>query len=109
VDAAGYTDGTADGFWIYWDGLTEQYGVCPPPGGWVASGRCIRHSDKYPLVAGSAAAYGTLVANALTYVANFTGVGTYAVFDSSLGVIFGVPATGYLFTALCDPPPRCAL
>jgi len=106
VDATGYTDGTADGFWIYWDGLTEQYGVCPPPGRWVASGRCIRHSDKCQLVAGSAAA---LVANALTYVANFTGVGTYAVFDSSLGVIFGISATGYMFMALCDPPPRCAL
>jgi hypothetical protein len=89
------------GFWVYWDGLTEQYGVYPPPGGWVASGRCIRHSDKYLLVAGSAAAYGTPVANALTYVANFSGVGTYAVFDSSLGVIFGVYLSGNLFTALC--------
>ncbi len=101
MDAAGYTDGTADGFWIYWDGLTEQYGVCPPPGGWVARGRCIRHSNKYLLVAGSAAAYGTPVANALTYVANFSGVGTYAVFDSSLNVIFGVSASGNSFTALC--------
>jgi pantoate kinase len=42
-----------------------------------------------------------LVANALTYVANFTGVGTYAVFDSSLGVIFGVSVSGNSFTALC--------
>jgi hypothetical protein len=45
-------------------------------------------------------AYRTLVANALTYVANFTGVGTYVVFDSSLGVIFGVSASGYSFV-LC--------
>ncbi len=34
-------------------------------------------------------------------MANFTGVGTYAVFDSSLGVIFGVSASGSSFTALC--------
>jgi hypothetical protein len=81
--------------------LTEQHGICPPPGGWVARGRCIRHSDKYLLVAGSAAAYGTPVANVLTYVANFTGVGTYAVFDSSLNVIFGVYLSGGRFTALC--------
>jgi hypothetical protein len=38
---------------------------------------------------------------ALTYVANFTGVGTYAVFDSSLNVIFGVYLSGSSFTALC--------
>ncbi len=52
-------------------------------------------------MAGSAAAYGTLVANALTYVANFTGVGTHAVFDSSLNIIFGVSVSGSSFTALC--------
>ena len=37
----------------------------------------------------------------MTYVANFSGVGTYTVFDSSLGVIFGVSVSGSLFTALC--------
>ncbi len=52
-------------------------------------------------MAGSAVAHGTPVANALTYVANFSGVGTYAVFDSSLNVIFGVSVSGSLFTALC--------
>jgi hypothetical protein len=34
-------------------------------------------------------------------VANFTGVGTYAVFDSSLNVIFGISVNGSSFTALC--------
>jgi hypothetical protein len=34
-------------------------------------------------------------------VANFTGVGTYAVFDSSLNMIFGVSVSGSSFTALC--------
>jgi hypothetical protein len=42
-----------------------------------------------------------LVANALTYVANFSGVGTYAVFYSSLNVVFGVAVSGTSFIALC--------
>jgi hypothetical protein len=61
-------------------------------------------SYNYLLVSGSAAAYMSLITaptRALTYVANFTGVGTYAVFDSSLGVIFGVSVSGSSFTALC--------
>jgi hypothetical protein len=60
-------------------------------------------SNNYLLVTGSAA-YMPLIAaptRALTYVANFSGVGTYAVFDSSLGVIFGVSVSGNSFTALC--------
>jgi hypothetical protein len=43
----------------------------------------------------------TAPTRALTYVANFSGVGAYAVFDSSLGVIFGVYLSGSSFTALC--------
>jgi hypothetical protein len=43
----------------------------------------------------------TAPTRASTYVANFTGVGMYAVFGSSLGIIFGVSASGSSFTALC--------
>jgi hypothetical protein len=104
VDATRYRDGTADDFWVYWDDLTIQYSACPPPAGWSVSGRYVWQSYTYLLVSGSATAYMPLITaptHALTYVANFTGVGTYAVFDSSLGVTFGVSASGSSFTALC--------
>jgi hypothetical protein len=104
VDASGYASGTADDFWVYWDDLTIQYSACLPPAGWSAAGSYVWQSNNYLLVSGSAAAYMLLITaptRALTYVANFSGVGTYAVFDSSLGVIFGVSASGSSFTALC--------
>ena len=101
VDASGYASGTADDFWVYWDDLTIRYSACPPPAGWSTAGSYVWQSYNYLLVSGSAAAYRAFVSNALTYVANFSGVGTYAVFDSSLGVIFGVSVSGGLFTALC--------
>jgi hypothetical protein len=101
VDATGYRDGTADDFWVFWDDLTIQYSACLLPAGWSAAGSYVWQSNNYLLVTGLATAYRALVAGALTYVANFTGVGTYAVFDSSLGVIFGVSVSGSLFTALC--------
>ena len=75
-----------------------------PPAGWSVGGRYVWRSYTYLLVSGSAAAYMPLIAaptRALTYVANFSGVGTYAVFDSSLNVIFGVYLSGNSFTALC--------
>jgi hypothetical protein len=104
VDASGYSSGTDDDFWVFWDDLTIEYSACPPPAGWSAAGSYVWQSYNYLLVSGSAAAYMPLITaptRALTYVANFTGVGTYAVFDSSLGVIFGVSASGSSFTALC--------
>ena len=101
VDASSYGSGTVGDIWVYWDDLTVQYSACPPPAGWSAAGSYVWQSYNYLLVTGSATAYRTLVPNALTYVTNFTGVGTYAVFDSSLGVIFGVSASGNSFTALC--------
>jgi hypothetical protein len=104
VDATGYRDGTGDDFWVYWDDLTIQYSACPPPTGWSVDGRYVWQSYNYLLVTGSATAYMPLITaptRALTYVANFSGVGTYAVFDSLLGVIFGVSASGSSFTALC--------
>ncbi len=104
VDATGYRDGTGDDFWVFWDDLTIQYSACPPPAGWSVAGSYVWQSYTYLLVSGSATAYMPLITaptRALTYVANFSGVGTYAVFDSSLGVIFGVSASGSSFTALC--------
>jgi len=101
VDAYNYASGTADDFWVFWDDLTIEYSACPPPTGWSAAGSYVWQSYNYLLVTGSATAYRALVAGALTYVANFSGVGTYAVFDSSLNVIFGVSASGSSFTALC--------
>jgi hypothetical protein len=104
VDASYYASGTANDFWVYWDDLTIQYSACPPPAGWSVAGSYVWQSYTYLLVTGSATAYMPLITaptRALTYVANFSGVGTYAVFDSSLGVIFGVSASGSSFTALC--------
>jgi len=104
VDASGYASGTADDFWVFWDDLTIEYSACPPPAGWSEAGSYVWQSYAYLLVSGSATAYMPLITaptRALTYVVNFSGVGTYAVFDSSLGVIFGVSASGSLFTALC--------
>jgi len=104
VDASGYASGTADDFWVYWDDLTIRYSACPPPAGWSVAGSYVWQSYNYLLVSGSATAYMPLITaptRALTYVANFSGVGTYAVFDSSLNVIFGVSVSGSSFTALC--------
>jgi hypothetical protein len=104
VDATGYQDGAADDFWVFWDDLTIQYSACPPPAGWSTVGSYVWQSNNYLLVSGSATAYMPLIAaptRALTYVANFSGVGTYAVFDSLLGVIFSVSVSGNSFTALC--------
>jgi hypothetical protein len=104
VDATRYRDGTAGDFWVFWDDLTIQYSACPPPTSWSTAGSYVWQSNNYLLVSGLATAYLPLITaptRALTYVANFSGVGTYAVFDSSLGVIFGVSASGSSFTALC--------
>ena len=43
----------------------------------------------------------TTPTRALTCVANFTGVGMYVVFNSSLNVIFSVCLSGSRFKALC--------
>jgi hypothetical protein len=105
VDASSFVGGsTADDFWVFWDDLIIEYSGCPPPAGWSVAGSYVWQSYTYLLVSGSATAYMPLITaptRALTYVANFTGVGMYAVFDSSLGVIFGVSASGNSFTALC--------
>ncbi|MCC6036119.1 MAG: hypothetical protein LM559_03605 [Pyrobaculum sp.] len=105
VDASSFVGGsTADDFWVFWDDLIIEYSGCPPPAGWSVAGSYVWQSYTYLLVSGSATAYMPLITaptRALTYVANFSGVGMYAVFDSSLNVIFGVSASGSSFTALC--------
>ncbi len=110
VDATRYRDGTADDFWVYWDNLTLQYSACPPPAGWSTAGNYVWQSYTYLLVSGSAAAYMLLITaptRALTYVANLSGVGTYAVFDSSLGVI--LPAVARLRRSAAASLRRLAL
>jgi hypothetical protein len=104
VDASGFASGTADDFWVFWDDLSVEYSACPPPAGWSVAGNYVWRSYDYLLVTGSAAAYRPVIVaptRALTYVANFSGVGTYAVFDSSLGVVFGVSVSGSSLAALC--------
>jgi hypothetical protein len=105
VDASGYIAwSTADDFWVFWDDLSIQYSACSPPTGWSTAGSYVWQSYDYLLVTGSATAYMPLITvpiRALTYVANFSGVGTYAIFDSLLNVIFGVYLSGGRFTALC--------
>ncbi len=92
---------SALGVYTLWDDLVVQYSACPPPGGWNVVGSYVWQSYDYLLVSGFATAYKPLVAGALTYVANFTGVGTYAIFDSALNPIFGVEIDGSQLRALC--------
>ncbi|WP_258871758.1 hypothetical protein [Pyrobaculum aerophilum] len=103
VDASGYADGASDDFWVFWDDLTITYSACGLPSGWSASGKYAWQSNNYLLATGSVVVYRGLVPNALTYLSNFTGVGAFAVFDSSFNVIFGVFKTGSSFSALCGP------
>jgi hypothetical protein len=100
--AAGNFHDVDDDIWVYWDNLTIEYNTCPPPSGWNTDGKYAWQSYNYLLVPDPATAHMPLVPNALTYVASFSGVGTYAVFDSSLGVIFGVSVSNTSFTALCN-------
>ncbi|AET33167.1 hypothetical protein P186_1757 [Pyrobaculum ferrireducens] len=100
VDASGYQDGTVDDFWVFWDDLTVAYSACPPPSGWYSRGY-VWQSYGYLLATAGGVGYAALVPNALTYVANFTGVGTYAVFDSALNVVFGVYRGASGFSAVC--------
>ena len=101
VDAVSWSIDTRDDIWVYWDDLTIEYSECPLPSGWSISGKRAYQSFNYLLVPTSATAYMPLVANALTYVAELAGTGTYAVFDSSPNIIFGVSIDGTSFTALC--------
>lgn len=104
VDAAYNGPGTLDDFWVFWDNLSITYSACPPPSGWIAGGN-VWVSNNYLLVSGGYAVV-PLVSGALTYVANFTGVGTYAVFTSALTPSFGVywrgSTSGCIFGA--SPP-----
>jgi hypothetical protein len=105
TDYSSYGDGVAGDVFGVWSSLTITHYTCPLPSDWNATSPYVTVVNNYLLVPTSSnIAYKPLITTptrALTYVANFTGVGTYAVFDSSLGVIFGVSASGSSFTALC--------
>lgn len=101
TDGSRYGEGYSGDVWVYWDNLQLQYSACPLPAGWSVSGAYAWQSYNYLLASGSVAVYMGLVAGGLTYVSNFTGVGAYVVFDSSLTPIFGVSISGSGFSALC--------
>ncbi|ABL88566.1 hypothetical protein Pisl_1407 [Pyrobaculum islandicum DSM 4184] len=101
TDGSYYGEGYSGDVWVYWDNLQLQYSACPLPAGWSVLGAYAWQSYNYLLASGSVAVYRGLVAGGLTYVSNFTGVGAYAVFDSSLTPIFGVSISGSGFSALC--------
>ena len=92
---------TSGGVTAKFDDLTATFSACALPSGWMASGNYAWQSNNYLLATGSVIVYRGLVSNALTYISNFTGSGIYAVFDSTLSVIFGVSKSGSSFTALC--------
>ena len=106
VDYSGTAAGTANDFWVYWDDLSIRYSACPPPSGWSSTGY-VWQSYNYLLVTGGTA-YVNTVQNALTYVANFTGVGKYVALTSALADAFGVywrGSTSGCVYGLNPPPP----
>jgi len=93
VAMAAADGGGSGGFKVYWDDLTVTYSACPLPGGWSGSGYAWA-SYNYLLVTAGGVAYTQLVPGALTYVANFTGVGKYVAMTSTLGDAFGLYLRG---------------
>jgi len=69
------------------------YSACPPPAGWGGKGYAWV-SYNYLLVTAGGVAYTPLDSGALTYVANFTGVGKYVALTSALGDAFGLHLRG---------------
>jgi len=84
----------------YFANITLAPSTCPLPSGWYSQGS-VQVGQGYLLLSGSSAAYMPLVQGALTYIANFTGSGTYAVFAQSLTPIFGISISGSAFSAIC--------
>jgi len=93
VAMAAADGGGSGGFKVYWDDLTVTYSACPLPAGWNGSGYAWA-SYNYLLVTAGGVAYTQLVSGALTYVANFTGVGKYVALTSTLGEAFGLYLRG---------------
>jgi len=93
VAMAAVDGGGSGGFKVYWDDLTVTYSACPLPSGWSGRGYAWA-SYNYLLVTAGGVAYTQLVSGALTYVANFTGVGKYVAMTSTLGDAFGLYLRG---------------
>ncbi|MGC9118031.1 MAG: hypothetical protein ACP5I3_03450, partial [Thermoproteus sp.] len=84
----------------YFANMTFAATTCSLPSGWYSQGS-VQIYPSYLQLSGSAVAYMPLIQGALTYVANFTGSGTYAVFTQSLTPIFGASISGSTFSAIC--------
>jgi len=79
---------------VEWDPVTVRSYSCPLPSGWSGSGTYVWQTNYALFVANGAAAYTQKIDGALTYVANFTGVGKYVALTSTLGEAFGLYLRG---------------
>jgi len=82
---------------VEWGPVTVQSYSCPLPAGWfsdAAPGAYVWQTNYALFVANGATAYTSTVDGALTYVANFTGVGKYVAMTSTLGEAFGLYLRG---------------
>jgi len=80
-----------------WAPITVTSYSCPLPAGWfsdAAPGAYVWQTNYALFVANGATAYTPLVSGALTYVANFTGMGKYVALTSTLGDAFGLYLRG---------------
>ncbi|WP_193322596.1 hypothetical protein [Pyrobaculum calidifontis] len=93
VAMAAVDGGGSGGFKVYWDDLAVTYSACTPPAGWSGRGYAWA-SYNYLLVTAGGVAYTPVVQGALTYVANFTGVGKYVALTLTLGEAFGLYLRG---------------
>jgi len=75
---------------VEWGPVTVKSYSCPLPAGWSAQGAYVWQTNYALFVANGATAYTSTVDGALTYVANFTGVGKYVALTQSLGEAFGL-------------------
>jgi len=94
TDASGYVSRSIYGdIVVEWGPLTVKSYSCPLPSGWynsTAPGAYVWQTNYALFLANGATAYTQKVDGALTYVANFTGVGKYVVLTSTLGDAFGL-------------------
>jgi len=79
---------------VEWGPVTVKSYSCPLPSGWSAQGAYVWQTNYALFVANGAAAYTQKIDGALTYVANFTGVGKYVALTSTLGEAFGLYLRG---------------
>ncbi|CCC81164.1 hypothetical protein [Thermoproteus tenax] len=88
---------------IEWKNVNLTETQCPLPSNWSVYGQSAAQTSSALVLQGSpyVVFYRSLISGALTYISNFTGAGTYAVFSQSLTPIFGVNISGDNFYALC--------